>query len=80
MLLQAHIQEHVSLFARDIVGEVFKQAIEKSQMAGEPVPQITARDVRSCGSTADRRYIGSTCHRCWSQWSLIHWLRFARKS
>ena len=40
LLLQAHIQEHVSLFARDIVEEVFKQAVQKSQMAGEPIPQI----------------------------------------
>ena len=39
-LLQAHIQEHVALFARDIVEEVFSQAVQKSQMAGEPVPQV----------------------------------------
>jgi hypothetical protein len=45
LILQAHIQEHVSLFARDIVEEVFKQAIQKSQMAGEPVPQLPTEAV-----------------------------------
>jgi hypothetical protein len=44
-ILQAHIQEHVSLFARDIVEEVFKQAIQKSQIAGEPVPQLPTEAV-----------------------------------
>ena len=45
LILQAHIQEHVSLFARDIVEEVFKQAIQKSQMAGEPIPQLPTEAV-----------------------------------
>ncbi|MGA1066992.1 MAG: portal protein [Alphaproteobacteria bacterium] len=40
LLLQAHIQDHVGLFARDIVQEVFKNAMQQAQAIGEPVPQI----------------------------------------
>ncbi len=40
LILQAHVQDHVSMFARDIVQEVFKNASEQAQMAGEPIPQI----------------------------------------
>jgi len=40
LLLQAHIQEHVSLFARDIVEDVFQKAVQQAQMAGEVVPQV----------------------------------------
>ena len=47
LLLQAHIQDHVGLFARDIVEEVFKQAIQKSQMVGEPVPQLPPEAVEA---------------------------------
>jgi hypothetical protein len=39
-ILQAHVQEHVALFARDIVEAVLKKAVDESQMAGEPIPQI----------------------------------------
>ena len=39
-ILQAHIQEHVALFARDIVEAVLMKGVEQAQMAGEPVPQI----------------------------------------
>ncbi len=40
MILQSHVQDHVSLFARDIVQEVFKNAMQQAQMAGESIPQI----------------------------------------
>ena len=40
LLLQSHIQDHVALFARDIVQEVFKNAAQQAQAMGEPVPQI----------------------------------------
>jgi hypothetical protein len=40
LLLQAHIQEHVSLFARDIVEDVFQKAMQETQMRGEPMPQV----------------------------------------
>lgn len=40
LLLQAHIQEHVSMFARDIVEEVFSTSAQEAQMRGEPIPQI----------------------------------------
>ncbi len=35
------------MFARDIVEEVFKQAIQKSQMAGEPIPQLPPEAVEA---------------------------------
>jgi hypothetical protein len=40
LILQAHVQEHVSMFARDIVQEVFKNAAQQAQAMGEPIPQI----------------------------------------
>lgn len=40
LALQAHVQDHVAMFARDIVQEVFRQAIEQAQAAGEPIPQV----------------------------------------
>jgi len=39
-ILQAHIQEHVALFARDIVEDVFKRTVDAAQLAGEQVPNI----------------------------------------
>ena len=39
-ILQAHVQEHVALFARDIVEAVLKKGVDEAQMAGEPIPQI----------------------------------------
>ncbi len=40
MVLQSHIQDHVALFARDIVGEVIKVTQQEAQNAGEQIPQI----------------------------------------
>ncbi len=40
LVLQSHIQEHVSMFARDIVGEVLKQKAQEAQQMGQMVPQI----------------------------------------
>jgi hypothetical protein len=40
LIIQAHIQEHVGLFARDIVEAVLQDATQNSFAAGEQVPQI----------------------------------------
>ena len=40
MLLQAHVQEHVAMHARDLVQEMFNGVIKQAQMQGEVVPQI----------------------------------------
>mgnify|MGYP001239698942 FL=1 len=40
IMLQAHVQEHVGMMARDQVTTFFQKSIEQAQMAGEPVPQI----------------------------------------
>ena len=39
-LLQAHVQEHVGLMARDQVTKFFQIAVEEAQARGEMVPQI----------------------------------------
>lgn len=40
MVLQGHIQDHVAMFARDIVTEVLKKKIQEAQQRGEVIPQI----------------------------------------
>ena len=40
MMLQAHVQEHVAMHARDLVQEMFNGVIQQAQMQGEMVPQI----------------------------------------
>ena len=40
ILLQSHIQEHISMHARDVVQEMFRQIIQQAQMAGETAPQV----------------------------------------
>ena len=40
MMLQAHVQEHVAMHARDLVQEMFNGVIQEAQMQGEMVPQI----------------------------------------
>ncbi len=40
MVLQGHIQDHVAMFARDIVTEVLKKKIQEAQQRGEIIPQI----------------------------------------
>lgn len=40
MLLQAHVQEHVAMHARDLVQEMFNGVMQQAQMQGEVVPQI----------------------------------------
>ena len=40
LIIQAHIQEHVGLFARDIVEAVLQDATQNSFAAGEQIPQI----------------------------------------
>jgi hypothetical protein len=39
-VLQAHVQEHVGLMARDQVNKFFELSIQEAQSKGEPVPQI----------------------------------------
>ena len=40
IMLQAHVQEHVGMMARDQVTTFFQKSMEAAQMAGQPVPQI----------------------------------------
>ncbi len=40
MMLQAHVQEHVAMHARDLVQEMFNGVIQEAQMQGEMIPQI----------------------------------------
>tara|TARA_R100001460_G_scaffold9804_2_gene23279 strand:- start:611 stop:3007 length:2397 start_codon:yes stop_codon:yes gene_type:complete len=47
LLLQSHVQEHVSLLARDQVTKFFQKMMEEAQQRGEPVPQIAPESVES---------------------------------
>ena len=47
LALQSHVQDHVSMIARDIVQEVFKKGVEQAQIAGEPIPQIAPEAVEA---------------------------------
>jgi hypothetical protein len=47
LLLQMHIQEHVSMFARDIIEEMFRQGAQEAMAQGEAVPQINPDAVES---------------------------------
>jgi hypothetical protein len=40
LMLQAHVQDHVGLMARDQVTVFFQKTAEEAQMNGEPVPEI----------------------------------------
>ena len=42
MMLNAHVQEHVAMHARDLVQDMFSKVMQQAQMEnpGEPVPQI----------------------------------------
>ena len=40
IMLQAHVQEHVGMMARDQVTTYFQKAMEEAQMAGQQVPQM----------------------------------------
>jgi hypothetical protein len=40
LMLQAHVQDHVGLMARDQVTVFFQKTAEEAQMKGEPVPEI----------------------------------------
>ena len=40
VMLQAHVQEHVGMMARDQVTKFFQKTMEEAQARGEPVPQI----------------------------------------
>ena len=39
-VLQAHVQDHLAIFARDVIMEMFEQGIMKAQEQGEAIPQI----------------------------------------
>jgi len=39
-VLQAHVQDHLAIFARDVIMEMFEQGIMKAQAQGEAIPQI----------------------------------------
>jgi len=40
IMLQAHVQEHVGMMARDQVTTFFQKAMQEAQMKGEQIPQI----------------------------------------
>lgn len=40
IMLQAHVQEHVGMMARDQVTTFFQKTAQEAQMRGEPVPEI----------------------------------------
>ena len=40
LILQAHIQEHVSIFARDVIKEMLETGIQEAMAAGQQPPQI----------------------------------------
>jgi hypothetical protein len=40
IMLQAHVQEHVGMMARDQVTTFFQKAMQEAQMAGQQVPQM----------------------------------------
>jgi hypothetical protein len=40
LILQAHIQEHVSIFARDVIKEMLDKGIQEATAAGMQPPQI----------------------------------------
>jgi len=40
LILQAHIQEHVSIFARDVIKEMLEKGIQEAMAAGQQPPQI----------------------------------------
>ena len=39
MMLQAHVQEHIGMMARDQVTTFFQKTIQEAQARGEQVPQ-----------------------------------------
>lgn len=47
LMLQAHVQEHVSFLARDQVAAFFQNAQQQAQQAGEPVPTIDPAVIES---------------------------------
>jgi len=47
IMLQAHVQEHVGMMARDQVTTFFQKTAEEAQMNGEPVPQINPEAVEA---------------------------------
>jgi len=47
LLLQAHVQEHVSMLARDQIMAFFENAAQQAQAQGEPVPQVDPAVIES---------------------------------
>ncbi len=39
-VLQAHIQDHLAIFARDVIMDMFEQVVIKAREAGEVIPQL----------------------------------------
>lgn len=39
-ILQAHIQDHLAIFARDVIQDMFEQGIMEAKQRGEVVPQL----------------------------------------
>ena len=47
LMLQAHVQEHVSIFSRDQVAAFFQNAQQQALQAGEAVPNIDPAVIES---------------------------------
>ena len=50
LMLQSHVQEHVSALARDQVTKFFQTMIQEAQQRGEQPPQIAPEAVEAAGS------------------------------
>ena len=46
-MLQAHVQEHIGMLARDQVTKFFQKAAEEAMARGEPVPQIAPEAIEA---------------------------------
>jgi hypothetical protein len=46
-LLQAHVQEHIGMLARDQVTKFFQTMMEEAQQRGEPLPQIAPEAIEA---------------------------------
>ena len=46
-ILQAHIQDHLAIFARDVIQDMFEQGIMQAQAQGESVPQVDPNAVEA---------------------------------
>lgn len=46
-VLQAHIQDHLAIFARDVIQDMFEQGIMQAKAQGEAIPQVDPNAVEA---------------------------------